>query len=66
MDIANKAHLHENDWHRTVFIDAKGVGTTDFNLTTDEVEELIRSGEEGTSAYFRWLDDQGSNPKNRI
>ena len=66
MDIANKAHLHENDWHRTVFIDAKGVRTTDFNLTTDKVEELIKSGEEGTSAYFRWLEDKGSNPKNRI
>lgn len=41
MDIANKAHLHENDWHRTVFIDALGVKATDFQLSDEKIEELI-------------------------
>ncbi len=66
MDMANKAHLHENDWHRTVFIDGKGVGTTDFNLSPDKVEELISSGETGTNDYFHWFEAQEENPKNRI
>lgn len=28
MDVANKSHLHENDWHRTVAIDSLGIKTT--------------------------------------
>jgi NTE family protein len=66
MDVANKAHLHENDWHRTAFIDGKGVGTTDFNLSPDKVEALISSGEAGTNDYLSWFDDPGAKPINRI
>ncbi len=64
-DMANKVHLHENDWHRTVFIDAKGVRTTEFDLSEDKVEDLIKSGEDGTKAYFDWFEDERENPKNR-
>ena len=66
MDIANKAHLHDNDWHRTVFIDALGVKATDFSLSNETVEALFNSGETGTRAYFSWFEDQGEKPKNRV
>jgi len=64
-DIANRAHLKENDWHRTVFIDAKGVKTTDFDLSKKTIEELIQSGEDGAKEYFQWFEDRQERPKNR-
>ncbi len=64
-DIANKAHLQENDWHRTVFIDAKGVKTTDFGLSENRIEELIQSGENGAKEYFQWFEDRRQRPRNR-
>ena len=64
-DIANKAHLQENDWHRTVFIDAKGVKTTDFGLSENRIEELIQSGEDGAKEYFKWFEDKRQRPRNR-
>ncbi len=65
-DMANNSHLHENDWHRTVFIDAKGVRTTDFDLPTEKVEELVESGEHGIKEYFDWFEDKKEIPLNRI
>lgn len=64
-DIANKAHLNENDWHRTVFIDAKGVKTTDFGLSENRIAELIESGVNGTKDYFIWFEDKRQKPRNR-
>lgn len=64
-NMANKVHLHENDWHRTIFIDAKGVKTTDFGLSENKVAELIQSGEEGANEYFKWFEDKRQRPKNR-
>jgi NTE family protein len=64
-DIANKAHLQENDWHRTVFIDAKGVKTTDFGLSEKRVEDLIQSGDDGAKEYFKWFEDGRQRPRNR-
>jgi len=66
MDIANKAHLHEDDWHRTVFIDALGVRATDFSLSAEAVEALVESGESGARDYFRWFEGRGKKPKNRV
>jgi len=51
---ANKAHLHKNDWNRTVFIDSLGVKTTDFDITPEEVEALIDSGRKGVQEHFHW------------
>jgi NTE family protein len=68
-DMANKVHLHTNDWHRTVFIDAKGVGTTDFGLPAAKVRTLLESGREGTRDYFRWFESPAPGepaPLNRI
>ncbi|MGE4424803.1 MAG: patatin-like phospholipase family protein [Pseudodesulfovibrio sp.] len=56
LDMANKAHLHENDWHRTIFIDAKKVQTCDFNLSRSKVDELVQSGEDCANKYFDWFD----------
>jgi len=64
-DMANKIHLHENDWHRTIFIDAKGVKTTEFNLSSEKVEELVTSGEQGTKAYFEWFENDRESPLNK-
>jgi NTE family protein len=66
MDMANKAHLHENDWHRTVFIDTLGVRTTDFNLPPETVDALIKSGQIGMRSYLKWYDDPKSQPINRV
>jgi len=65
-DMANKVHLHQNDWHRTVFIDANGVKTTDFDLPPEQVTELIESGEQGIKAYFEWFEDENESPLNRV
>ncbi|UCE06894.1 MAG: patatin-like phospholipase family protein [bacterium] len=64
-DIANKAHLNENDWHRTVFIDAKGVKTTDFGLSENKIAELIQSGVDGAKEYFKWFEDKQQKPNNK-
>jgi NTE family protein len=65
MDMANKSHLHENDWHRTVFIDSMGVRTTDFDLSQEKIDKLLKSGEEGMRAYLDWFEKPQSKPINR-
>jgi NTE family protein len=66
MNIANKAHLHEDDWHRTVFIDTKGVGATEFNLPREKINALIEGGEQGMRDYLKWFQDPKSKPINRL
>jgi NTE family protein len=68
MDMANKAHLHKNDWHRTVFIDAGGVGTTEFDLTDEKVKMLIENGQKGAQDYLTWFNDPNAKeiPLNRV
>ena len=67
-DMANKMHLHGNDWDRTVFIDAGGVRTTEFDLSDDQVNMLINNGQTGVKEYFKWFNDPGANPppRNRV
>ena len=52
--MANKKHLHANDWNRTVFIDTLDVGTTDFNISILKISELIESGRQGVIDHFTW------------
>lgn len=66
LDMANKAHLHTNDWHRTVFIDALGVETTDFALSDRQVADLIQSGVKYTTAYLKWFNKPANKPLNRV
>lgn len=54
MEMANKKHLHQNDWNRTIFIDTLDVKTTDFKLPNEKIQALIQSGTQGTNKYFAW------------
>lgn len=56
MEMANKGHLHKNDWNRTVFVDSLDVKTTDFKLADSKINALIESGRKCTSEYFKWRD----------
>lgn len=66
LDMANKAHLHTNDWHRTVFIDALGVETTDFALSDKQVADLVDSGVKCTRDYLTWFNNPENKPLNRV
>lgn len=61
----SRLHLHSDDWQRTVYIDTLGVGTTDFGMSDRKKQSLLKSGREGTMPYFKWFDDQKSDPVNR-
>jgi NTE family protein len=67
-DMANKMHLHQNDWHRTVFIDAAGIKTTEFDLSEAQVDLLVQNGVQGATTYFQWFNDPNAAPPplNRI
>ncbi|MEQ8243785.1 patatin-like phospholipase family protein [Fulvivirga sp.] len=56
MEMANKVHLHSNDWNRTIFIDTLDVQTTDFDLPENKIIDLIASGKKGAEKYFEWRD----------
>ena len=57
MEMANKKHLHQNDWNRTIFIDTLDVKTTDFNLSPQKIQDLLASGRTGVNNYFKWKDN---------
>ena len=56
IDISNKRHLTDKDWHRTVYIDAGNISATQFELTHEQKKSLVNSGEKGTIDYFKWFD----------
>lgn len=68
MEGMNKIHLHENDWHRTIFIDSLGVKTTQFDLDEKTLEDLVNSGKEGAEKYFKWFENPGESehPWNKV
>ena len=61
-DMANRLHLHKNDWDRTIFIDASGVGTTEFGLSDAKTQMLINNGRSGVVDYFKWFEDPKADP----
>lgn len=65
LNVQNDAHLHSDDWHRTVYIDTLGVGTTDFDLADETKEALVRSGAAHTRRYFDWWTDASEAVHNR-
>ena len=67
-DMANKIHLHKNDWHRTVFLDAGGVRAMDLSLSDDAIRMLVENGRTFTRDYFRWFEDPAAAepPINRL
>ena len=61
-DTANKMHLHKNDWHRTIILDASGVKSTEFDLTDAKVQMLVQNGRRGATGYFQWFNDPNASP----
>ncbi len=64
-EMANRAHLHKNDWHRTIYIENPGVKTTDFNLASKQKSLLVKKGKLGASNYFKWFDSPSEKPLNK-
>lgn len=58
--MANKKHLHKNDWNRTIFIDTLDVRTTDFDISREKINTLIESGKTGVKNYFDWRNGQNN------
>lgn len=59
--VQDSQHLHSDDWHRTVYVDTLGVGTTDFDLSDKRKKELIISGRDAAMKYFEWWEDQNND-----
>ncbi len=56
----DSAHLHSDDWHRTIYINTHDISTLDFNLDKAQKTALMKWGEEGAETYFKWLmSDEG-------
>lgn len=53
--IANKSHLHKNDWTRTLFVDiGEEIGFTQFDLTSVQQEFLVEAGKKGVQVFLEW------------
>lgn len=61
MDSQDNQHLHSDDWHRTIYIDSLGVGTTDFDIKHNQKNALVRSGRNSTIDYLKWWDNTGDD-----
>jgi NTE family protein len=61
LDIQNNIHLNSDDWERTIYIDTKDIGTTEFGITEERKKILVEAGRQGTLEYFKWYD----NPKTK-
>ncbi|MCF8039589.1 MAG: patatin-like phospholipase family protein [Desulfohalobiaceae bacterium] len=55
LKVQESIHLHSDDWHRTIYINTLGVGTTDFDLTAAKKEELILEGHQAAKKYLEWF-----------
>jgi len=60
IDAQDNTHLHSDDWHRTVYIDSKGVGTTEFDLSDKKKKTLAKSGKDSMEEYLKWWNDRKS------
>lgn len=66
LNIQDSAHLHSDDWERTIYIDTLGVDTTDFDLKDERKNDLIDSGYKWTKNYFdKWYADPKVKFSNR-
>jgi NTE family protein len=54
-NVQQNQHLHSDDWHRTVYINTKGVGTTDFGLREAQKKELVSEGRKAAKDYLDWF-----------
>ena len=65
LDSQNSAHLHSDDWQRTVYIDTLGVGMTQFDVPKKKKEELLEAGRVGVQRYFDWYDAKDTIAANK-
>ncbi len=65
LDSQSNAHLHSDDWQRTIYVDTLDVKTTDFGLDDAHKQALEDSGRQGALEYFKWYDDPANQPANR-
>jgi NTE family protein len=65
MESLQNQHLHNDDWHRTIFIDTLDVKTMDFHVNEEKKRALIQSGRECAEHYFEWYDDPANTVHNR-
>ena len=57
MNCQSNEHLHSDDWQRTVYIDSLGISTMDFDLSDEDKNNLVDSGQKYTKKYFdEWFD----------
>jgi len=56
LNAQDSAHLHSDDWQRTIYIDTLGVGTTQFDIDEATKHRLVQSGRDGVAKYFEWYD----------
>jgi len=61
LDSQDNQHLHSDDWHRTIYIDSLGVGTTDFDIKQNQKNALVRSGRDSTNNYLKWWNETGDD-----
>jgi NTE family protein len=61
----DNAHLHSDDWQRTVYINTLGISTLQFKLSDDDKKALVQSGRDGAREYFKWYDAGGADIVNR-
>ncbi|MBA2882912.1 NTE family protein [Desulfosalsimonas propionicica] len=66
MQVQENQHLHSDDWQRTLYINTLDVGTTDFELSDEKKEALIKEGIQCAEKYFQWFEDPAQNPVNRV
>ncbi len=66
LNVQENQHMHSDDWHRTVYINTLGVGTTDFDLSDAKKKRLVREGLDSTKNYLDWFkrNDPNDPPKN--
>jgi NTE family protein len=57
LDQQLNTHMHSDDWQRTVYIDASAAKTTEFDLSKEKKDLLVKAGEEGVKKYFAWYDN---------
>ena len=57
IDIANKTHLSERDWHRTIYINTGSIKATQFDLSEKQKKRLIENGKKGAVDYLKWFDN---------
>jgi NTE family protein len=52
MEMANKRHLSQCDKDRTIFIETGDVRATDFDLSKEKIQMLLKNGEKAVYKYF--------------